>query len=106
MKKLAIYYASYRRAPMLGQEVARRYRHFARILHEDFLATHLTPEELEGFQKTGFLQELYSMGSRAKRFLDHRRALEMSVEEMVASQIEFVAETRIRRLGTLRRVLS
>lgn len=106
VKKLAIYYASYRRAPMLGQEVARRYRHFARILHEDFLATHLTPEELEGFQKTGFLQELYSMGSRAKRFLDHRRALEMSVEEMVASQIEFVAETRIRRLGTLRRILS
>lgn len=103
VRKLSIYYASYRRAPMLGQEVARRYRHFARILHEDFLNSHLTSEELAEFEKNGFLQELYSMGSRAKRFLDHRRALEMTMEEMVASQIEFVAETRARRLTMLRR---
>lgn len=105
VRKLSIYYASFRRGPLLGQEVGRRYRHFARILHEDFLSTHLTQEELSSFEKTGFLQELYSMGSRAKRFLDHRRALEMTVEEMVASQMEFVAETRARRLTMLRRLL-
>ena len=45
------------------------------------------------------------MASLAKRFLDHRRALEMTVEEMVASEMEFVAETRARRLKYIRRYL-
>ncbi|MCQ2396251.1 MAG: hypothetical protein MJ106_00955 [Lentisphaeria bacterium] len=105
VRKLSVFYSSYRRAPLLGQEVARRYRHFARILHEDFLSTHLTQEEFAAFEKSGFIHELYSMGSRAKRFLDHRRALEMTVEEMVASQMEFIAETRARRLTMLRRLM-
>ena len=90
---------------MLGQEVGRRYRRLAKMLHEDFLLNHLTPEELDHFQARGFLQELYSMGSRSKRFLDHRRALDMTVEEMVASQMEFVEECRSRRLALLRQTL-
>ncbi len=105
VRRLSIYYASYRRAPLLGQEVARRYRRLARLLHQDYLQNHLTPQELEAFQKNGFLRELYSMVARAKRFLDHRRALEMSVEEMVASQMEFVEECRARRHSVLRQAL-
>ena len=105
VRKLAIYYASYRRAPMLGMEVARRYRHLARILHEDFLRQHLTDQEYSEVQAADFLHELSSMASLAKRFLDHRRALEMTVEEMVASEMEFVAETRARRLKYIRKYL-
>ena len=105
VRKLAIFYASYRRAPMLGMEVARRYRHLARILHEDFLRQHLTEEEFAQVQREDFLHELSSMASLAKRFLDHRRALEMTVEEIVASEMEFVAETRARRLKFIRRYL-
>ncbi len=105
IQRLGVYYASFRRAPMLGQEVGRRYRRLAKMLHEDFLLNHLTPEELDRFQARGFLQELYSMAARAKRFLDHRRALDMTVEEMVASQMEFVEECRTRRLAMLRHTL-
>lgn len=105
VRKLAIFYASYRRAPMLGMEVARRYRHLARILHEDFLRQHLSDAEYAQIQGEDFLHELSSMASLAKRFLDHRRALEMTVEEMVASEMEFVAETRARRLKYIRRYL-
>ena len=105
IQRLGVYYASFRRAPMLGQEVGRRYRRLAKMLHEDFLLNHLTPEELDHFQARGFLQELYSMASRSKRFLDHRRALDMTVEEMVASQMEFVEECRSRRLALLRQTL-
>ena len=105
VRRLSIYYASYRRAPLMGQEVARRYRRLARLLHQDYLQNHLTSQELEAFQQNGFLRELYSMVARAKRFLDHRRALEMSVEEMVASQMEFVEECRARRQAVLRQAL-
>ena len=90
---------------MLGVEVARRYRHLARILHEDFLRQHLSEAEYAEVQNADFLHELSSMASLAKRFLDHRRALEMTVEEMVASELEFVAETRARRLKFIRRFL-
>ena len=105
VRKLAIFYASYRRAPLLGMEVARRYRHLARILHEDFLRNHLSEQEYAEVQSADFLHELSSMVSLAKRFLDHRRALEMTVEEMVASEMEFVAETRTRRLKYIRSYL-
>ena len=105
VRRLAVFYASFRRAPMLGVEVAKRYKHLARILHDDFLNAHLAPAELDEFRRGGFLQNLYSLGSLAKRFLDHRRALEMSLEEMLASELEFVAEIRARRLQAIRLVL-
>ncbi len=104
VKRLAVYYASFRRAPMLGVEVAKRYRHLARTLHTDYLQNHLSSKELDEFQQQGFIQELYTMTSLAKRFLDHRRALEMSVEEMLASEIEFVAQVRKKRLEIIRNI--
>lgn len=105
IRRLAVFYASYRRGPMLGVEVAKRYRHLARILHEDFLQNNLSREELAELQKDDFLHELYTMASLAKRFLDHRRALEMTVEEMIASEIEFTAQVRSRRLDAIRKQL-
>ncbi len=105
VRKLSYYYASYRRGPMLGIEVAKRYRHIARVLHEDFLRTRLSSAEYEAFAASGFIQELYSMCTRAKRFLDHRRALRMTLEEMVASELEFSAEARTRRLAIIRRLI-
>lgn len=105
IRKLAVYYASYRRGPLLGVEVAKRYKHIARILHEDFLRQFLSAAELEALSQGGFLREMYGMAALAKRFLDHRRALEMTVEEMLASEIEFVTETRRKRLEAIRRLL-
>ena len=71
------------------------------------LSMHVSEAEAEyaEVQNADFLHELSSMASLAKRFLDHRRALEMTVEEMVASELEFVAETRARRLKFIRRFL-
>ena len=103
--RLAVFYAGYRREAMLGMEVARRYRRLAKILHEDFLGRFLEPEELDKVRKNDFLQELYTMAARIKRFLDHRRALQMSVEEMISSEIEFAAELRQRRLKIIRRII-
>ncbi len=105
IKKLAVYYASYRRGPLLGIEVAKRYKHIARILHADFLNQFFDSAEIGKLEENGFLAELYNMASLAKRFLDHRRALEMSVEEMLASEIEFVSETRKKRIAVMRSML-
>ena len=103
---LAIFYAGYRREAMLGVEVARRYRRLARILHDDFLGRFLDNNRLDELRSNGFLRELYTMAALVKRFLDHRRALQMSVEEMVASEIEFSAEVRERRLRIIRQLIT
>jgi len=46
VRRLAVYYASYREAHLLAAEVARRYRDVMRVLHEDNLRRVLTPSSL------------------------------------------------------------
>lgn len=106
IRKLAVYYASYRRGPLLGIEVAKRYRHLAKILHVDFLKQFLSDAEMVQLRRDGFLEALYNIAAVARRFLDRRRALEMNIEEIAAAQMEFIAETRHRRLAAIRQIMA
>ncbi|MFA6928862.1 MAG: hypothetical protein WCT05_00940 [Lentisphaeria bacterium] len=102
---LATFYASYRRPHLLAIEVAKRYRNLMRLLHEDYISNILTAEQLQQVQQHGVLREISGMAAAARHFLDHRRALQNSLEEMVASEMEFVQETRTRRLKVIREML-
>ncbi len=102
---LAAFYASYRRGPLLAAEVARRYRFLMRILHEDYIANILAPEQRRTLQQHGILREISGVISGARHFLDRRRALQSSLEEMVASELEFGQHIRQRRLMLIRELL-
>lgn len=102
VKMLSYFYASYRRAPLLGQEISRRYRSLMRILHEDYLKNILTGEDYAAVENLPLLHDLSGLATSARRYLDHRRALNMTVEEMIASEIEFVQDARNRRMTVLR----
>ncbi len=102
---LSTFYASYRRPQLLSIEVAKRYRNMMRMLHEDYISNILTTEHLQDLQKNGVLREISAMAAAARHFLDRRRALQTSLEEMVASEMEFVQETRTRRLAVVREML-
>lgn len=102
---LATFYASYRRGPLLAAEVARRYRYLMRILHEDYISNILSPTQMQTFRSSGILREISGIISAARHFLDRRRALQSSLEEMVASELEFVQQVRQRRLALVRTLL-
>ena len=102
---LATFYASYRRGPLLAAEVARRYRYLMRILHEDYIGNILAPDQMQTFLSSGILREISGIISAARQFLDRRRALQSSLEEMVASELEFVQQVRQRRLALIRNLL-
>ncbi len=102
---LAAFYASYRRGPLLAIEIAKRYRYLMRLLHEDYIGNILSPEQMQEFQKSGILREISGIISAARQFLDRRRALQTSLEEMLASELEFVQQTRTRRLAIIRGLL-
>ena len=106
VKQLAVFYASYRRTALLGAEVSKRYRSIMRILHEDFLKNILSEEDWKDVEQTGVLHDLSAMASAARRYIDHRRALHLTVEEILSSGIEFVQETRTRRMGVIRQLLA
>lgn len=91
---LAVYYASYREPKLLAVEVSKRYRNMMRVLHEDSLRRVLSRAEFEELDQEGILRDLVAMAADARRFLSHRRALETSVEEMVAAELEFVWRVR------------
>ena len=105
VRRLAVYYASYREAPLLAAEVARRYRDLMRVLHEDNLRRVLNPEQFEEVNRLILLRELAALVSDARRFLARRRALKTTVEEMLASEIEFVQSVCRRRLNLVRQLL-
>lgn len=99
---LAVFYASYRRADLLGAEVSRRYRNLRRLLHEDFWRGHLEPEQLQTLQTSGILRDFDSLTAAARKFLDRRRALDASVEEMIASEMEFTRYVRQLRMVAIK----
>jgi hypothetical protein len=102
---LAVYYASYRQAELLGAEVLRRYRHLMRLMHEDHLRRVLTPEHFEDVRERSILRELAAVAADARRFLSRRRALESSLEELVAAEMEFIQSVRQRRLRLIHTLL-
>jgi hypothetical protein len=105
VRRLAVYYASYREALLLAAEVARRYRDLMRVLHEDNLRRVLTAEQFEAVGRLSLLRDLAALVSDARRFLARRRALKTTVEEMLAAELEFVEAVRRRRLVLIRQLL-
>ncbi len=103
---LAVYYASYRRTDLLGAEVTRRYRNLRRLLHEDYWHGHLDEAQSEKLQHSGILRDFDSLTAAARKFLDRRRAPDASVEEMVASKMEFERYVRQLRLTAIKETLA
>jgi hypothetical protein len=102
---LAVYLASYREENLFAEEIAQRYRRLMRVLHEDSLRRLLTPEQFESVRGMDVLTELSAMVSDARRYLGRRRALQLSLEELVASEMDFVQGVRRRRLTFIHRRL-
>ena len=106
VKFLGTFYASYRRPHLLAVEVAKRYRNLMRLLHEDYISNILSKEQLAEIRSTGLLHEISGMAAAARFFLDRRRAMHTSLEELLASELEFVHEARMRRLKGIREELN
>lgn len=105
VRHLAIYYASYHGGRLLAMEVSRRYRSLMRLMHEDHLRRVLLPEHFEDVMGRSILRELAVVAADARRFLTRRRALESSLEELVAAEMEFVQNIRTRRLRLIHTLL-
>jgi len=106
VKRLAVYYASFREPQLLAQEISRRYRQLMRIVHEDSLRRVLTPAQFEEADKSNVLRELASIAADARRFLSKRRALDTSIAEMAAAEMDFARGVRKRRQFYVRKYLS
>jgi hypothetical protein len=102
---LAVFYASYREPELLGSEIARRYRSLMRLLHEDHLGRILIDAHFREAKRSQILPDLSSMAADARRFLTRRRTLEMSLEELVAAEMEFEQSIRGRRLRLIHQLL-
>lgn len=102
---LAVFFASYREQELLGGEILRRYRSLMRLMHEDHLRRVLAPEHFEEVMKRTILRDLAAVASESRRFLSQRRALESSLPELVAAEIEFTQGVRRRRLRLIHSLL-
>lgn len=93
--KLAVMYASYRENEALAKELARRYRRLMRVLHEDHLRRVLSPEQFAQTRDLGpVLLDLATIAAGSRRFLEMRRAVDRSIEEIIAADMDFTATIR------------
>ncbi len=105
VKRLAVYYASYREPQLTANEIARRYRQLMRLVHEDNLRRVLTPDQFAEIAESNVLRELASVAADARKFLAMRRALELSLEEILAAEFDFCYRIRQRRHRFMRELL-
>lgn len=94
---LAIFYASYRRPQLLGYEIAKRYRNLMRLIHEDFLSSHLDAELFAQIKSMDILQEISSIASEVRKYLAKRKADENTLEQIMAAKITFERFVRQKR---------
>jgi hypothetical protein len=102
---LSVFLASYREQELLGGEVLRRYRSLMKLMHEDHLRRVLAPDHFEEVMRRSILRDLASVAAEARRYLSRRRALESSLPELVATEIEFTQGIRRRRLRLIHTLL-
>ncbi len=105
VRELAVYYASYRGPELLAAEVGRRYRDLMRVLHEDNLRRLLSREQFEQVTGLDVLRDLASLAAEARRYLARRRALDTTLEQMAAAEMDFADGVRQRRLFLIRKLL-
>ncbi|MBR0459090.1 MAG: hypothetical protein IJJ26_07620 [Victivallales bacterium] len=102
---LGIFYASSRRSQLLGVEVAHRYRNLMRLVHDDFLAQLLSPQQLQELHRTDILPEIATLAAEARKYLGKRRTQENTLEQMMAAKIAFERFVREKRLSLARTLL-
>lgn len=104
IRLLAVYYASYRRSKLLMLEVGKRYHRLMRMIHEDFLAPRMEPEQFEAVQVRGILPDIATIAFEARKFLVKRQVLDNSLEELLAARITFDRFVRQKRLSLFRKL--
>lgn len=103
---LAVNYASFRETELLQDKISRHYRQLARLLHEDSLR-HLLPEDAMASCETfGELPSALARATEARRYLEGRRALDSSLEDMCAAELTFEQQLRSARASLVRKLLA
>ncbi len=102
---LSVFLASYREQELLGGEILRRYRSLMRLMHEDHLRRVLAPDHFAEIMQRSILRDLAAVAAESRRYLARRRALESSLAELVATELEFTQGIRRRRLRLIHTLL-
>lgn len=102
VRRLAVYYASFRETEFFGREITRRYRQLMRMLHEDSLRALLSPEIARRVTGSDALRELAALASEARRFLARRRDLSMPLHDLLAAEQQFSEHMRAHRIHRIR----
>lgn len=106
VEQLALHFSSLREAHLLPRELTKRYRRLMLMIHDDSLARFLTREQLERTSEFTVRRDLVTAASTARRYIQRRRAVHTSAEEMLASRFEFEKNIRRRRLQFASRILA
>ena len=103
---LAANYASFREADLLGDKITAHFRQLSKLLHADSVQR-LIPECEKG--AIGDLDNLpvaLTRASESRRYLEGRRALDHSVEDMRGAEMTFEEQLRSARMSLLRRLFA
>lgn len=106
---LSSFYAGSRELSLLSSEIAKCYRNWRRLLHEDFLRNCLRPEDFAYWQQSDFLQKMNAFCSEIRRYLDKQRSSTATIEEIYAAEMDLfckIRELRIEQLDALEQQIS
>lgn len=103
---LSAFYAGSREPHLLAAEVAKCYRNWRRLVHEDYLRICLLPEDFEYWQRSPLLQEINTLCGEIRKYLDKRRSATATVEEIIAAEMDLFLKVRELRVTKIEQLIS
>ncbi|MCH2174832.1 MAG: hypothetical protein MK193_03800 [Lentisphaeria bacterium] len=103
---LAYNYASYREDSLRSHEIGRRYRNYMQMLHPDKLQQIFTQKQLEQIQQKDSLQDFTDLITASRKYLSIHRSLQKDIEDLAASDLEYMDDVQQIRTKYLRRLFT
>lgn len=103
---LAANYASFRETDLLRDKITAHFRRLSKLLHTDSVQRLIPDHEKAAVADLGNLPVALARASESRRYLEGRRALDHSVEDMRGAEMNFEEQLRSARMSLLRHLFA
>lgn len=102
---LAANYASFRETDLLADKITSHFRRLSKLLHADSVLRLIPADEKASIGDLDNLPAALARASESRRYLEGRRALDRSIEDMRGAEMTFEQQLKAARTSLLRGLL-
>lgn len=104
--RLSYVLGSYYEEQEFNSYLSKRYHKLVLAVHEDNLARFLTKEQMEILRENPVHSDILNVASEARKYINSRRSLEKTTDELLAAEESFCREVRSKKAQLLHKIIN